>query len=83
MTLITMCANMLLEKQVVTYAIVHTKSLNSNIIQCNSNISPKTGCYGNDPQSLNLGYIFTGQLDPENPLLESNSLLQPIMQPKL
>ena len=76
MTLITMCANMLLEKQVVTYAIVHTKSLNSNI-------SPKTGCYGNDPQSLNLGYIFTGQLDPENPLLESNSLLQPIMQPKL
>jgi len=33
--------------------ITHTKAVNSNF-------SPKIGCYGNDPLSLNLGYVFIG-----------------------
>jgi len=31
-------------------AIVHTKPVNSNF-------SPKIGCYGNDPYTLDLGYV--------------------------
>jgi len=32
---------------------VHTKPVNSNF-------SPKIGCHGNDPLTLNLGYVFNG-----------------------
>jgi len=31
-----------------------------------SNFSPKTCCHGNVPLTLDLGYVFIGQLDPEN-----------------
>ena len=57
-------------------AIIHTKPVNSNI-------SPKIGCHGNNPQSLDLGYVFIGQLDPEKPPPESNSVLLAVIQPKL
>jgi len=38
-------------------AIVHTKPIIAILV-------PKMGCHGNDPQTLDLMYVFTGQLDP-------------------
>jgi len=55
--------------------IVHTKPVNSNF-------SPKIGWHGNNPLTLNLGYVFIGQLDPKNPPLESNCVSLAIIQPK-
>ena len=48
-----------------------------------SNFSAKIGCHGNIPQNLEIGYVFIGQLDLENPALESNIVPLPITQPNL